>query len=194
MQDTFQKNMPLGVLIPEIAITIGNFWHIFAAFLILIIGNYKRNVLLIGAGVTAFQAVLSTFFVTTILKFLTGRRPPLYPVITDEKTTLLHSQPTNFAFDFWNHTLQDGRFFYPSGHTATIIAFVSALSAYYPEKKWIAWIGYPLVILMGLTMIAGSFHWTSDVVAGGIFGFIIGKISGKHFRKLYSEQVELKIQ
>ena len=61
--------------------------------------------------------------------------------------------------------------------------------AYYPEKRWIAWVGFPLAAYMGLAMIDGDHHWVSDVIAGGLLGHVIGWTIGKAFARETSSRL-----
>lgn len=192
VQTFFQKTQLLGKSFPYILLMVGNFWHIIAGIVIYWIGKRKNNTLLIGSGLAGIQAVLSTVYVNTIQKMISGRRGPLHFVgeILRETPFIRTKDPLDFQFDFWNHSFQDGRFFWPSGHTATIMAFVTTLVYYFPERKWIAWVGYPLVLMMGFALVDGNFHWTSDVVAGLLIGYAVGLSVGKSFRQRYYSKVE----
>lgn len=164
----------------------GNFWHILLALILFWIAVRKRDHSLKLGASAGFQAVFSTVIVVNVLKIITGRRPPLRgggELVFKKELFTRTDNPWDFQFDFWNHTFQDGRFMWPSGHTASIMAFVSALVAYYPEKHWIKWIGYPLALLMGIIMIDGDFHWTSDVWAGALIGHVLGYSVGLGFKK-----------
>lgn len=183
LQDLIQSWDPLGKTLPLVFLIGGNVWHLVAGFAIYLAGRARKNQSLQVAGCASLQATLSQFFVVTFLKAFSGRRGPLdlhgehhapFPKTTDA---------TDFRFDFWNHTFSDGRFFWPSGHTAATIAFVSALAAYYPEKRWIRWVGYPFVALTAWAMVDGDFHWFSDIIAGAIIGHVIGWTIGRHFRR-----------
>jgi membrane-associated phospholipid phosphatase len=94
--------------------------------------------------------------------------------------------PLDFRLDFWSGGFAEARLFWPSGHTATAVAFVSALVAFYPEKRWIAPVGYAVAALMGVAMIDGDFHWPSDVVAGALLGHAVGWTVGLSFRRAYA--------
>jgi len=102
--------------------------------------------------------------------------------------------PSDFAFDFWNSPLSDGRFFWPSGHTASAFSLVSALVAYYPDEDWLAWLGYPLAALMGYVMMEGDYHWLSDVVAGACIGHVIGWTAGRRARGRVSGSAESAVE
>lgn len=59
------------------------------------------------------------------------------------------ADPTEWAFLDMGFS---GGVFWPSGHTSSHMALVSALVAYYDDVGWLPWVGYPLEALMGLAM------------------------------------------
>ena len=182
LQDWWQAENPLGRSLPLAMLVGGNFWTLIAGFAIFLVGRQKKNRELLVAGVTSIQAVLSAFVITHTLKVFTGRHGPLDPSEPHHAPFPKVENAADFAFDFWNHTHRDGRFFWPSGHTLSSMTFVTALVAYYPEKKWIAFLGYPFVLFMAISMVDGDFHWVSDVVAASLIGFPVGSVIGRAIR------------
>jgi membrane-associated phospholipid phosphatase len=178
---------PLGWSISFGILLAGNFWHAALAAVLIGVGWRRPGTLLLGAGLASLQAVLTTGFLSGVLKLLSGRRGPTHPgrLPSSLPRFARTDDPTDFQFDFWNHHWTDGRFFWPSGHTATIMAFVSALVAFYPEKRWLPWVGYPAVLVTGVAMIEGHFHWPSDVFAGALIGHAVGWATGQAFRRRY---------
>jgi membrane-associated phospholipid phosphatase len=184
LQSFFQRVDPLGFAFPFACLVGGNLWHALTGAAILAIGKLRGDIRLLGAGAAGLQALLLAAFVNLGAKIVSGRSGPL-PAYRPEwmPSRFAHSaDPGDFRFDFWNH-LEGGRWFWPSGHTATAVAFVSALVAVYPEKPWVAWVGYPLAAMMGLAMVDGDFHWASDVVAGALMGHAAGWAVGRSFRR-----------
>ncbi len=188
VQIFFQRTNPLGGTIPWIVLAGGSFWHMILAVLIYFRGKWKDDFAQMGAGLAGIQALLINTLVNTTQKFLTGRRGPenlVDEVFAPHAHFPKTRNPGDFSFDFWNRGHQDGRFFWPSGHTSAIFAFVAALRTFYPEKRWIPWVGYPFALFTALSMVDGDFHWASDVIAGAIFGEIVGRFAGKGFRRRY---------
>ncbi|MBI3072654.1 MAG: phosphatase PAP2 family protein [Deltaproteobacteria bacterium] len=182
--DFFQRHDPLGTAFGDTAFIVGLFWHLGIGLGIYVSGLTRADEETIGAGAAAIQAVGTTVLITTAQKFFSGRRAPIrtrcgllcegsFPRTTDS---------LDFRFDFWTSGFREGRFYWPSGHTATAFAFVSALAAYFPKRAWIRWAGYTVAALIGLGMISGASHWLSDVVAGAMIGHAIGWSTGRGFR------------
>lgn len=71
---------------------------------------------------------------------------------------------------------------WPSGHTAVAFAFASALRSTLPRGPLWRYSGYLLATGVGLGMIWGDHHWTSDVISGALLGEAIGGAIGTGFR------------
>jgi membrane-associated phospholipid phosphatase len=157
---------------------VGNLWTLIIGGVLMWRAKRLGDPRHVAGAAVSLRATFATFYLVTVLKTLSGRRGPGWLLDTASE---LHqgefqraTDPADFDLAFWSHTFQDGRFFWPSGHTAAAVTFVSALVAFYPEVRWIPWVGYPLAAFMGYTMIDGSHHWVSDVIAGAAIGHIIG--------------------
>lgn len=194
VQTFFQTVNPLGQTFAWICLRGGNFWHIGISLIIFGVGIKLKNRNLRIGGTAGIQATLTALLVVAELKFLSGRAAPLHIIngVRHESHFLQTDDPGNFRFDIWNHSFSDARLFWPSGHTATAIAVAAALTAFFPHKRWIPFVAYPLSFMMGTAMIEGDFHWFSDVVAGALIGHIIGWTVGKNFRNEWVRAPELK--
>ena len=132
-----------------------------------------------GGGSAAIQAVGLTVATTFLLKWVTGRPYPLNggdpnaPDVLDHPAYAHQFTPFNSA----------GAWAWPSGHTSAITSVVAALSAWDPDDLAIPLVGYPVATAIGLGMIAGDRHWTSDVISGGLIGYAIGSSVGRSFRR-----------
>ena len=84
----------------------------------------------------------------------------------------------DFRFGFWRGGIFNG---WPSGHTATATAMAVTLATLYPDNKYIfaGAIAYSAMIGVSMSFMA---HWASDIFAGAITGFVIGRVVGKSFR------------
>jgi membrane-associated phospholipid phosphatase len=142
------------------------------------------------AGAAAIQAVVLETVVVSSLKWITDRAGP-FPDGDPRKRTAssrwYRSSADPMDFDFNPFKISEG-LRWPSGHTAAMFALVSSLVAFHPDEPWIAAIGYPIVVGVGLGMIEGDYHWMSDVVAGALIGHVIGWVTGTQFRHAYAAQ------
>jgi membrane-associated phospholipid phosphatase len=80
-----------------------------------------------------------------------------------------------------NRTPNDKSFAWPSGHTASSFTVASVLDEFYGPGVGIpAYLGASFI---GYRMIASGDHWTSDVLFGGVLGFIVGhSVAGNHMK------------
>ncbi|MDH5719170.1 MAG: phosphatase PAP2 family protein [Spirochaetia bacterium] len=83
--------------------------------------------------------------------------------------------------DLKRDTGNTGRYFWPSGHTSTTVAIAASLYSS-TGNIYLGILGYSASILMGLSLLDGDFHWTSDILAGALMGQIIGWRVGESFR------------
>lgn len=184
-QQWFQRTNPIGDDIGYSMVVAGWFWQIAPAGFLYLYGWKSDNYNIMGAGAAAIQAVALVGAVTMVLKVVTGRRQPLKdgafeffgPSGHKRSDSAADWQP--FNYNIRNESL---RIAWPSGHTSSTVALVSALAAYYPDKLWIKLVGYPASLFMALSMVDYDAHWTSDVISGALIGHAIGYTVGRNFR------------
>jgi membrane-associated phospholipid phosphatase len=66
-----------------------------------------------------------------------------------------------------------GDYSFPSGHATGAFAFASVIAAHY-DNVWVDTTAYTIASLVGVARIHLDAHWTSDVIAGGLIGGLIG--------------------
>lgn len=64
---------------------------------------------------------------------------------------------------------------FPSGHTSTAFAVATVIADSYADKWYIGAGCYTLATLAGLSRIHENMHWASDVFAGALLGFWVGR-------------------
>ena len=77
---------------------------------------------------------------------------------------------------------------WPSGHTSSTMAVVSALTNFYPEKTWLKIAGYSYVAYMIFAVSSlnrGGMHWFSDAIAAAFMSYAIGSTVGKYYRNQF---------
>jgi|GEM_PF-317981 len=144
-------------------------------------GKIKNNEEAVGASFAVLQASLIEFLYNSALKAITGRPNPNWRNNSD-----MESLSKTFRFGF----MRGGIFWgWPSGHTSTTMAVVSALTNYYPNAAWLKIAGYSLVAytIFGVSSVnRGGMHWFSDAVAAAFMAYAIGSTVGKYYRNIYS--------
>ena len=139
-------------------------------------GAAARDPELQGLGSAVLQAQVLTSLTVGVLKGLTGRPHPDPDTGAD-----MRKLSRTFRFGF----LRGGLFWgWPSGHTASTMALVSTLTAYYPDNAWLkiggaALMGYTVV---GVSAVGGGhMHWFSDAVAAVFMTYAIGHTVGSYY-------------
>ncbi|GIV61958.1 MAG: hypothetical protein KatS3mg044_0824 [Rhodothermaceae bacterium] len=160
--DELQYTEPLGSksIMPAVSLTL------FAGSLL------TDDVRFQDAAFTAFESVLFATMITNTLKFATGRARPYQRVGHD-------------AF----HPFTSGFTSFPSGHTTTAFAFMTAWFYYYPGPHTAS-----LVALAGgtaLSRMAANKHWLTDVLAGAAVGSATSYILSRRHQR---EQTGLQVQ
>jgi membrane-associated phospholipid phosphatase len=68
----------------------------------------------------------------------------------------------------------------PSGHAAASFAFASVIAHRYPKNPWLKWGAYGLATGVSFARVAGKKHFVSDIVAGGVVGYVTGTYMSTH--------------
>ncbi len=74
----------------------------------------------------------------------------------------------------WARMLPPDEFSFPSGHTMTAFAVVVPTAAHFPETAPVL---YACAASIGLSRVALGMHFLSDVVAGGVLGWLLGSLA-----------------
>jgi membrane-associated phospholipid phosphatase len=166
-------------------VSTGTFLPFIAGGSLFVYAKTKNDNETLGASFAVLQASLIEFLYNSTLKAVTGRPNPDWRHVSD-----MDSLSRTFRFGF----LRGGVFWgWPSGHTASTMAVVSALTSYYPDKVWLKVAGFGLVAYTMFGVSAnnrGGMHWFSDAVAGALMSYAVGSTVGKYYRSVYSGQVQ----
>jgi membrane-associated phospholipid phosphatase len=129
-------------------------------------GVFTHNDHLRETGVLGAEAVVDASIVGGVLKLATNRERPD------------HGDGTG---GFWPRGPGDYSFAgsFPSGHAASSFALARVISAEYPG--WLTQLGaYGFATLISASRITARRHFPSDVVVGGVFGYLIGGYVIRH--------------
>ena len=144
-------------------------------------GKIKKDDEVLGASYAVMQSSIIALLYNSFLKAITGRPHPDWRNSND-----IEGLSKTFRFGF----MRGGMFWgWPSGHTSSTMAVVSALTNYYPDKTWLKIAGYSLAAytIFGVSSVnRGGMHWFSDAVAAAFIYYAIGSTVGKYYRKVYS--------
>ncbi len=145
-------------------------------------GKLGKDDRAVAASFAVLQSSLVAFLYNSLLKAVTGRPNPDWQHHSDMKDL-----SKTFRFGF----LRGGIFWgWPSGHTSSAMAVVSALTTFYSEKTWLKVAGYSVVAYMmyGVSSLhRGGMHWFSDAVAAAFMSYAIGSTIGKYYRDKFQQ-------
>jgi membrane-associated phospholipid phosphatase len=118
-------------------------------------GYFSRGLLLFN------ESIAFTYFIKMTLQYAFGRYIPRYP----EKSTLLFvHNPRLYGFH-WFHA---GCF--PSGHSALLVAGLTAICLYYPRWKIPSVL---LTLILAVTLLLLNYHFVSDIIGGAYLGLTV---------------------
>ena len=99
-----------------------------------------------------------------VIKHITGRESPFVSSTPTGRWRLFPNQ-----IEYHKHVAVHDAF--PSGHIATAYTTFLVIRENYPNLKWIDYIGYPLISLVGVGLVSTSIHWWSDIPLGLALGY-----------------------
>ncbi|MDP3150366.1 MAG: phosphatase PAP2 family protein [Ignavibacteria bacterium] len=148
-------------------------------------GKLKHDDEAMGASFAVCQSSLIALSYNSLLKAITGRPNPNWRNNQD-----MEELSKTFRFGF----LRGGIFWgWPSSHTSSTMAVVSALTNFYPDKTWLKIAGYGYVGYMVFAVSSlgrGGMHWFSDAVAAAFMSYAIGSTTGKFYRNKFKKTTD----
>lgn len=168
------------------AVRFGTFFPFAVAGPLYAFGKINKNDEALAASFAVLQSTMLAFTYNSLLKALTGRPNPRWREEGDLKEL---SKEFRFGFSrggiFWG---------WPSGHTSSTVAVISALTNFYPDKTWLKVAGYSYIAYMVFSVSSlnrGGMHWFSDAVAAVLMSYAIGSTVGKHFRSKFTREDQI---
>jgi membrane-associated phospholipid phosphatase len=140
-----------------------------------IVGSISDNRRLQSTAAALTQALILTIGIQSPLKAITGREPP--GLFTPER----YEGRGDFSgkFNWFNMDFVRG---WPSGHTANAFAAAAVISEMYSDKLLLKIGVYLYAALMGIS-VGASVHWASEVFAGALIGYAIGKTVARSYNR-----------
>ena len=117
----------------------------------------------IKTGLLGAEAIAGSEVVVRVLKITTNRQRP----------TATGS----------NGSFRAGGDSFPSGHSIAAWSAATVLANRYSGKRWVKFSVYGLASAISLARVTGKNHYPSDVVVGGVLGYLIGS----HVSRRYSQ-------
>jgi membrane-associated phospholipid phosphatase len=148
-------------------------------------GLFKQDEKLQIAGMALVQSMALANGFQAILKLSTGRSEP-YIINQYHHERINSSSDFSGKFDWFNMVLRDG---WPSGHTTAAFATAATISEIYSDNTWLKIGFYSYAVLTGIG-VSLNVHWASDVFAGALMGYAVGKTVGRSFNKLIKQEAQ----
>lgn len=152
-----------------------NFGGLYEAYTLAGLGAYSflfKNQKLKTTTLLASQAYITGGIAESVLKFLSGRTRPNSYDPTKE------AEP-NFTGPFGN-TSKDykgghSNSSFPSGHATVAFAAATVFAMEYKKTVWVPILSYTAASLISVSRITENKHWATDVLVGGILGYLTGR-------------------
>ncbi len=125
-----------------------------------LIGRKNDNCRLQEASLAGLQAFVLSAGAAFVLKELTQRPRP---------NQLAEASKWYGPFTGHSNTA------FPSGHSMRAFALATVLAGYYSDKIWVGIGAYSLASLTAAGRLLSGEHWPSDVVAGAVLGYFVGR-------------------
>jgi membrane-associated phospholipid phosphatase len=153
-----------------------------------ITGTYLKDEKLQVTGLALVQTLMLTMGIQSVFKISTGRAMPGIITEFDHKRS---SRTDDFSdeFDWFNMNFIAG---WPSGHTANAFAAAATITAIYRDNLPIKIAAYSYAALIGFG-VSVNVHWASDVLAGALIGYAVGKTVGHNFSQYLENQEKSKM-
>jgi membrane-associated phospholipid phosphatase len=153
---------------------VGGLLPIVSPILIYLYGRARSSKKIALLGLMLGQAALLALLITSTMKVFTGRVAPDHPNGVIALGGFRFGINRGGAFSGW-----------PSSHTAVAFATATALSRFYYKNKKVLVIAftYAFFIALGVSL---NIHWFSDVIAGSLIGYAVGRKIGIDYKKLVS--------
>jgi len=130
-------------------------------------------------GLALLQSLALTTTIQAGIKLITGRAEPY---IDDVSWHVRGERDIDYSgtFNWFSGEFRKG---WPSGHTANAISAAAVIAEIYKDNLWLKVGAYSYAALIGLCL-SVNVHWASDVIAGVLVGYAVGKTVGRSFSQL----------
>jgi membrane-associated phospholipid phosphatase len=161
------------------AVYIGVVVPIVQPFAVYIAGLGFRDPKLQVLGLALTQSLALTAPIQAGLKLLTGRAEPGISDVAWH-TRGARDEDNSGVFNWFSTDFLRG---WPSGHVAHAFSTAAIVSEIYKDNLWLKAGIYSYAALMGL-FVSFNVHWASEIFAGALVGYAMGKTIGRSFSQL----------
>lgn len=169
----------------------GGSWGIYSVLAAGLLSATRDNEKGVQSCLLATQAMITSGIWVRLVKILTGRERPMADY------TYSKSQGGEWygPFSMWD---QDSAIkkpvsafdSFPSGHTATAFSIATVFAKQYSDIKAVPVLCYSTATLVGISRLTEHEHWASDVLVGGILGYLCGNQVVNHYNKTHQDPAD----
>ncbi len=166
INEIVQRNKsPLTGVLAEAGNTLGNGYYLIPTIAVSSLAGYVLDdKKLEDTAWLSLKSVLLAGAATSALKLATQRQRP---------------QSGN-GKEFWNGSgFSWHRDSFPSGHTTNVWAVATIVAEQYKSTKWVPSAAYGLALLTPYARMHDRKHWSSDVFAGALIGYLSARLTLK---------------
>jgi len=116
-----------------------------------------------------FKSWIASVFITSVMKTTFSRHRPYV------------NQGSN-KFNLFNFSTTTSKLSFPSGHTSSIFALMTVLANQY-DRQWVKFTAYGFATSVAFQRMLYRKHWASDVIVGGLIGYLTGNCIVKKHRE-----------
>ncbi|MDR0410545.1 MAG: phosphatase PAP2 family protein [Treponema sp.] len=160
------------------ALYVGYVMPVITPITLYVTGRFIKDEKLQLVGLALIQSWLLTSIIQMPIKMITGRALPGVITVLDH-TREYRVDDFSGKFNWFNMNFIAGT---PSGHTANSFSAAAVIAELYNENLPLKIAVYSYAALVGLG-VSFSVHWASEVFAGALIGYAIGKTVGRSFRR-----------
>jgi len=133
-------------------------------------------------GLALTQSLALTTPIQAGFKMITGRAEPgISDVAWHDRGT--RDENNSGKFDWFNMEMMKG---WPSGHVAHAFSAAAIISELYKDNLWLKIGVYSYAVVMGV-LVSFNVHWASEIFAGALVGYAMGKTIGRSFNQLLGD-------
>lgn len=170
----WRKNNPILTHTSKYITNTGGTYEAIALGAIGTYGYAFKNEKMKTTTLLASQAYITGGVLNTVIKSLVGRhRPSVFRIDSVEASPFIFKGPFSNAGKDENGKKLAASF--PSAHATLAFAAATVYGMEYRDKPLIPILSYTAATLISLSRITENAHWTSDVAAGAIVGYLTGR-------------------
>jgi membrane-associated phospholipid phosphatase len=144
----------------------------------------------VQTSLLATRAMITSGLWVHVIKLVSGReRPDQAYVLSKSEGGKFYGPFAQFDLDLELKKPESSFNSFPSGHTATAFSIATVFAMQYKDKPAVPIISYSAASLVGISRLTEHKHWSSDVFAGALIGYLCGRQAVLHYKRTYQNSL-----